>query len=76
MMKNARKNPLAVLLSLPLVALFPAFAADPQGFAIWKVQDLKAFAKAQMLALGSRAVSVTPSRPGTSSTFRPRFRTA
>jgi len=49
MMKNTMKNPLVVLLSLSLVASLPAFAGDPQGFAIWNAQELKAFAKAQML---------------------------
>jgi mannose-6-phosphate isomerase-like protein (cupin superfamily) len=29
--------------------LTPLFAADPQGFKLWKAQDLKAFKKSEML---------------------------
>ena len=34
---------------LLLLVLIPLFAADPQGFKIWKAQELKAVAKSEML---------------------------
>jgi mannose-6-phosphate isomerase-like protein (cupin superfamily) len=46
MMKNAMKN---LALFFTLSASLPLLAADPQGFALWKAKDLKAFTKAQML---------------------------
>jgi len=30
---------------LPLLALTPIFAADPEGFAVWKASDLKTYEK-------------------------------
>jgi mannose-6-phosphate isomerase-like protein (cupin superfamily) len=38
-----------LLLLIPVVALW-VWAADPQGFKIWKSQELKAAAKSEMLA--------------------------
>src|SRR5258708_1234660 len=35
---------------LLLLVFVPLFATDPPGFKIWKAQDLKPFAKSEMLA--------------------------
>lgn len=36
-------------LAVCLFLLTPLFAADPQGFKLWKAQDLKGFKKSEML---------------------------